>query len=119
MENQERHNKKIELLSKCIDAKIITLQDALMLLDADIVPEAEESTTTISPGTTWQAPTHFPNLVPYCQPVSGTATIMGSAVLTTTSTSGSNTTTTTYPGSAITYTNTVGSNTESLAKHKE
>ena len=44
---QERHTEKIAILAKCIEAGVINLQEALLLLDADIV-EVEKKTSSPS-----------------------------------------------------------------------
>lgn len=126
MENQERHNKKIDLLAKCIDAKVITLQDALMLLDADIIkpePELQDSSSSRWSGVNYPYPSH-PLIGTHTLPYYGTANtpLMGTANtggnISTINPGSSTATVTTYPpGASITYTNTVGSITEELSKH--
>ncbi len=116
MENQqERHTRKIELLSKCIEADVLTLQDALFLLDADqpVTPIAPSDSTTWQPSTYY--PTIHPNLVPYSQPLTGSGTIMGASSASITGL-GTTTLTTYPPGTNITYTNTAGSATDTTAK---
>jgi hypothetical protein len=100
MENQERHKQKIDILAKCIDAHVITLQEALMLLDADIVqPEINISSSS----TQWGGLNYPPRTYNY--PGTGTITVPN---LTFGTSTGGTTTTTTLPQGA-TLTNTVGS----------
>lgn len=127
MENQERHNKKIELLSKCIEAGVINLQDALMLLDADVVPEEP---ATSGPGDSkWNGiqgyPTRPRTFYPQTgintfHPLGGTVTIPSAEQVHTgtINTLSGTITTSNYPaGTNVTYTSTSSSPGETLLMH--
>lgn len=116
MENQERHKQKIDILAKCIDANVITLQEALLLLDADIVKdEPAANDLTITP---WLERAYYPPIAfPLSTPLTGTVLPHGGVGVSNISGTSTNTT---YPqGTAVTYTNTVGSITETLSKQKK
>lgn len=112
MENQERHSKKIDLLAKCLDAGVLTLQDALFILDADVVPEKPASS---DPGhTRWNGILNNPYPYTGVQSVPVTGTIMGGTGITTSNfpinTSVTYTSTSTSPGETLLmHANTVGS----------
>ena len=107
MENQERHNKKIELLAKCLDAGAITLQDALFILDADIVkaPEAPEPVTSTKWNGTWNT-NPYPYIGTQTAPLTGTI-IGGTGSITTSN----------FPINSVTYTSTSTSPGETLTMH--
>lgn len=107
MENQERHSKKIDLLAKCLEAGLITLQEALFILDADVVPE--KSATTSDPGhSRWNGTRINPYPYTGTQSVPLTGTIMG----------GTGITTSNFPiNTSVTYTSTSISPGETLTMH--
>lgn len=115
MENQERHKQKIDILTRCIDAGVIKLDEALMLLDADIVkpaPAVQDSSSSQWNGQNYPYPSHpligTQTLPYYRTPITGTINTLGN--ISTLNTGSSTSTITTYPaGASITYTNTVGS----------
>lgn len=111
MENQERHSKKIGLLAKCLDAGLITLQEALFILDADIVPEKPASPQPVNIGNIgWGTTTH---IQPYSYPRTTT-----DLPLTGTVTGGRTFITSNHPiGTNVTYTSTSSSPGETLTMH--
>lgn len=126
MENQERHKQKIEILARCIEAKVIKLEEALMLLDADIVkpePEVQDSSSSKWNGQNYPYPSHpliGTQTLPYygtgSTPLMGTVNTGGN--ISTINPGSSTATVTTYPpGASITYTNTAGSAIDALSKH--